>query len=118
MMKFSNLKVLGLLAFGFALWTGCQSKPAEKAIEAPTAAAVVFPDSVFVHVDSTGTMTLGGKKVETTEALKVVITDSLLQLKKQSGKLPALGYRTHGDVLMGMRGELRSIFAEILEAIQ
>ncbi len=107
------LKTVFLL-FAVAFLAACQSTPNESATTSTTTPAQVsFPDTVFVHVDSTGKMTFGGKEIPDTDALKLAIADSLRSIQKQGGKVPALWYRTHGDVLMGMRGALQDVFMEV-----
>ena len=111
-----------LTSFTLALLVGCQSSPVDKQAETttdtPATPIATAPDSIFVDVDSMGQIRFGGKDVPNIQALHMALTDSMQVLKKQGGKLPALGFRTHGDVLMGMRGALNDVFLAVQEEME
>lgn len=93
----------------------CQPAPTVNNSKSTTSIAVI-PDTIFVEVDSSGKMLFGGKDIPDTDVLKARLSDSLSTFRKLGGKVPVMWYHTHGDVLMGMRGELFDVFTEVKEA--
>ncbi|MEI6409355.1 MAG: hypothetical protein WCR52_08235 [Bacteroidota bacterium] len=109
-----TLITLSATLFFFA----CQQTPAGTTAAKPAPPTITVPDTIFVEVDSTGKMRFGGKDISDTDVLKARLSDSLSTFRKLGGKVPAMWYHTHGDVLMGMRGALNDVFTEVKEAVK
>ena len=69
--------------------------------------AEVSLDSLVVTVNSKGGVTIGDK-VADFDKLEAQLVDTLQMMKKSYGKLPdTILYRSKGEVLMGVRGEVK-----------
>ncbi len=75
-------------------------------------------DTLFVGVDSEGITYLGAKKPGV-DFLRRQLIDSLITLKKQTGKYPnKIKVRTRGDVLMGARGAVQDVIQEAKDSLK
>ena len=69
--------------------------------------AEVSLDSLVVTVNTKGGVTIGNK-VADFDKLEAQLVDTLQMMKKSYGKLPdTILYRSKGEVLMGLRGEVK-----------
>ena len=75
-------------------------------------------DSLVIHVDSTGTIRLGNKKISLDE-LEDKLVDSMRIIKKNYSKLPdTILLRTNGDVLMGTRGAIKDMIMDAKDKVK
>ena len=75
-------------------------------------------DTLFVGVDSEG-ITYLGAKIPGVDFLRRRLIDSLITLKKQTGKYPnKIKVRTRGDVLMGARGAVQDVIQEAKDSLK
>lgn len=107
------IRIFFTVATASLLLFACQQTPSGTAAAKPTPPTIAIPDTIFVEVDSSGKMLFGGKDIPNTDVLKARLSDSLSTFRKLGGKVPAMWYHTHGDVLMGMRGALRDVFTDL-----
>ena len=80
-------------------------------VDSPSASrgltAEVSLDSLVVTVNAKGGVTIGDK-VADFDKLEAQLVDTLQMMKKSYGKLPdTILYRSKGEVLMGVRGEVK-----------
>jgi biopolymer transport protein ExbD len=114
-MRKTTLATLILLAF----WSCTnENKPSQNAIPTENRNRTTAPDSLVIDVDSTGHIVIGNKVV-VFDNMTQTITDTLKAIKTATGELPdTIVLRTKGEVLMGIRSEIRTSIEEAKTAMK
>jgi hypothetical protein len=89
---------------------------AKRALEA-AAAPKTTPDSIIIHIDSMGKVTLGNRPVDLDDLPKILV-DSCQFLKKTTGNIPkTITYKSSG-AMMGIRGAVRDAIQEAQDSLK